>query len=423
MKIHKHIIYSKGLFESIKTLLGSVLAAGISAISIMIYSRVLGPEKFGEFSVGFALVMILTRLNDLGLNTTILKYASEAKNLSEKSFIYSFSLKIKLIFSLIIIIVGFLFSKQISEIFNFHDSNIILAAMTIGLATVYYEQLLSVLQSLQKFNQAILINVLQAFAKIFGAVILLIFSISSSLFVFIWYVGATFIPTLFWKLLVGETIAINLYQRDLKLEKRIVALAKHSAVGLIAAGIIENIDVLFLQKYLTTYEVGLYSGVSRISLVFALMAYSLGNVLYPRVATYKKRSDINSFIKKAFLISLASIVGFLLFIPFGKLSILLTIGDQYMDGISVLYLLSMASFIAIASIPFIALFYSFNANWYFSISGLLQLAVVLIGNIVFVPIYGLEAAAWTRVATRLTLFIFTLTTSMLMYRKTYAKST
>ena len=73
----KIIFSSQGLLQSLKTLIGSTFATGISAISLMIYSRVLGPEKFGEFSVGFALVMILTRINDIGFNNAILRYGSE----------------------------------------------------------------------------------------------------------------------------------------------------------------------------------------------------------------------------------------------------------------------------------------------------------------------------------------------------------
>lgn len=415
----KSLLLSQGLIESVKTLFGSTFAAGISAISLIIYSRILGPEKFGEFSVGFALVMILTRLNDLGLNTAILKFGSEKDNFNDKNFIYTITLKIKFIISTIFIFTGLFYSKNIAELLSFSDHRIIISALTIGLSTVYYEQLLNILQSLQRFNQAIAINIIQATVKLLGAGTLLLFSIQSSLFVFTWYVGATLIPLLLWKKLVNNKTRIDFCIQNSKLQSKIVSLAKHSAVGLVAAGIIENIDVLFLQKYLTTYEVGLYSGVSRISLVFALAAYSLGNVLYPRVAKYKTKANIDSFLRKAFLIALASIVGFILFLPFGKLSILLTIGEQYLSGISVLYLLTAASFLAIAVIPFIALFFSFNANWYFSASGILQLIVVLIGNIIFVPIYGLEAAAWTRVATRLTLFSFTFITAMILYKRKY----
>lgn len=417
------LLLSQGIFESIKTLIGSIFATTISAISLMIYSRVLGPEKFGEFSVGFAIVLILTRINDVGLNNTILRFGSKKDETIEKNFIYSFTLKYKMVISLCIIIFTLLFFKKITNSFNFSNDSIILLAMTLGLVTVYYEHLLSTLQSLHRFNQGIIINIIQASIKLIGAIILLAVSSASSLFAFSLYIFAPVVPVLFWKKFVTKTTKIDFQIKNDELKSEILKLAKHSSIGLIAAGIIENIDILYLQKYLTTYEVGLYSGISRISLLFSVIAYSFSNVLYPRVAKYQNKSDISVYIKKALMLAALSVVGFLVFIPFGKLAILLTIGTEYLSGINVLYLLTASSFIAVAAIPFIALFYSFNANWYFSISGIIQLTVVLVGNTIFVPIYGLEAAAWTRVATRLSLFLFVFATSMILYKKKYGKVT
>jgi len=415
----KLIFSSEGLLQSVKTLFGSTFATGISAIALMIYSRVLGPEKFGEFSVGFAIVMILTKINDLGFNNAILRYGSEREKTEEKNFIYSFTLKYKFLISIFIVLIGVLFSGAITKLFNFSDPLIILVALTIGVSTVYYEHLLNTLQSLHRFNQAIFINIIQASTKLVWAITLLITGITSSLMTFSWYVVAPIVPVLFWRKFVTKDIAINFKTKNSKIQNQILTLAKHSAVGLIAAGFIENIDVLYLQKYLSTYEVGLYSGVSRIAMLFALIAYSLGNVLYPRVAKYKNKPDIKAFIKKAFAIIMLSAIGFLIFLPFGKLTILLTIGSEYISGLNILYLLTASSFIAVAVVPFIALFFSFKANWYFSVSGILQLIVILIGNAIFVPKYGLEAAAWTRIITRVMLLVFTIVTSMFLYKKTF----
>jgi len=81
----KLILSSEGLVKFVKTLFGSTLSTGISAIALMIYSKVLGHEKFGEFSVGFAIVMILTRINDIGFNTSILRYGSEKESYLKKN--------------------------------------------------------------------------------------------------------------------------------------------------------------------------------------------------------------------------------------------------------------------------------------------------------------------------------------------------
>lgn len=416
----KQIFASDGLQQSIKMLFGNTFATGISAIALIIYSRLLGPEKFGEFSTGFAIVMILTRINDSGFNNALLKYTSEIKEEKIKNHVFNITLKYKLLINIVIIFFGLISFRFIANIFNIHDPIIVLLAFIFGTATVYYEQLLNTLQAIKNYNASIIVNLMQATTKIIWAMIILFSNYSNSLITFSWYVLAPIIPVLFWRKLLPSNFIFKIDLANSDLQKKITSMAKHSAVGIISAGIIENIDILYLQKYLNTYEVGLYSGVSRISLIFALAAYSLGNVLYPRVANYKSKSDRLSYLKKSFLVILACLVGFALFIPFGEMAILLTIGVDYISGINILYILTAASFIAVAAIPFIALFFSYDANWYFSASGILQLVVVMLGNVFFVPIYGLEAAAYTRLLSRFVLFFFTFVLALYIFKKNHA---
>ena len=148
-----------------------------------------------------------------------------------------------------------------------------------------------------------------------------------------------------------------------------------------------------------------------------MIAYSLGTVLYPRVAQYKSREVLRSYLKKAGLILLATVAGFICFIPLGKLAILLTIGPEYIAGLSVLYILVGAACISIASVPFAALFFSFTADWYFSVGGVLQLIIILVANAYFIPLYGLEAAAWARLGTKLVFFFFTISVGSILYNR------
>jgi len=422
MKKYSFLLSSVGLKQSILTIIGNTFGTAFSALALVLFSRVLGPEKFGEFSVGFAIVMILTRVNDIGLNTAILKYATSFEKISDKNKVYSLTLKLKLYLSLVIFIFGVFSFNWIGEVLKFQNPYLILVAFIFGLTTVYYEQLLSMLQSLHYFFQAVVINALQAIAKLAGALLMVFLGLKSSFFAFSWYVLAPILPVIFAKFILPKEVNLKLSINDSQLNSKIWTLAKHSAIGLISAGIIENVDILFLQKYLSTYETGLFAGVSRIALLFSLAAYSLGNVLYPRVAKYHQKKDIGDFLKKALGIVFLSILGFLVLIPFSKFIILFSIGQQYMAGNSILLILTAASFLAIAAIPFVATFYSFQADWYFSVSGILQLIVVFVGNIVFVPTFGLEAAAWTRLITRLLLFVFTSGLSFYLYKRTYAKN-
>lgn len=409
---------STGIRQSLISIVGNTAATAVSAIALLLISRNLGPARFSQFSVGFAIIIMLNKFNDAGLNAAIIKYAGATESLEKQQGIFSFTARIKIILSLCILIIGLLISPWLSAKLHFAEPTIIYMSFILSLISSWYEHLLAVLQSLHRFTQAVAVNALQSSAKLVGTLLLAFVQLHGSIPVFGWYMMSPLVPLLFVRNLLPVKLALWSTQHSLqKVERQqIIAMAQHSALGFIAAGLIENIDILFVQFYLTDYETGLLGGISRIAMMVNLIAYSLGNVLYPRVARYKTQVDLTAYLKKAWIIAGGSVLGFVAFIPFSKLLILLTIGDQYLPGVGQLNMLAASSFLTLATIPFLALFYSFKANWYFSISGILQLAIVILGNIIFVPSLGLDAAVWTRLAARGFLFVFTITTSLLLYR-------
>lgn len=412
---------NSGIAQSAVMVVGNVIGTGLSAIALILISRLLGPEKFGVFSVGFSIVLILIKINDFGLSTALLKFASAQDELSQKKEVIILITKYKLIISVLIALVGIVFYRPIANVLNLNDPKIVLLSFTIGLATAYYEHLMTILQSLHRFVQVVLINAIQAISKLLVSSGLFLLHIQATLPHYTWYIFAPIVPLVFLRSLLPSELFTVAASQTPDLHRRIVQLTKHSAVGLIAAGLIENIDVIFLQRYLESYETGMFSAMSRIALIFSLMAYSLATVLNPRVARYRSTEHLKPYLIKAFLVLIAALVGFLAFIPFSGILISLSVGPEYASGQSMLILLTAASFITIMTIPFMALFYAFEANWFFSVSGVIQLVVVLIGNIVFVPMYGADAAAWTRLTSRSFLFIFTIATTMFIIKKMYAR--
>ncbi len=413
---------STGLKQSLVTVVGNTFATGISAVALILISRLLGPVQFGQFSVAFAIVLILTRLNDAGLNATLLRFAGGKDDRENTSYIFAYTLRLKLMVSVVILSLGLLLTPVMVQVLHFSQPLLLYLAVILSVATTWYEHLLAMLQSLHRFNQAVLINAMQSSSKLAGLLVLWGAGQALALPIFSWYMFAPFVPFLFVRQLLPRWLTWPSVLNKAELNQAVMDMARHSAVGFITAGLIENVDILFVQRYLSPFETGLMGGVSRIAMMMSLVAYSLGNVLYPRVARYQSREDLAPYLKKAAIVAGAAVLGWLAFLPFAKWSIIFTIGQEYVSGISILVILTAASFLTIATVPFLALFYSLKANWYFSVSGVLQLVIVLVGNGLFVPDYGLEAAAWTRLVTRLFLFGFTAGLALKLYHQKYAAS-
>ena len=401
-------LMSVGVKQSAFSIVGNFLATGISALAIILISRQLGPEVFGEFSVGFSISLILVRIVDLGLNTAVLKIAGMQSQEHRLVNVFTETLIYKIFLIICLAAIGAFVYIPFANALHFHQPLILLLSFSIGLITAIYEHLLTILQALHKFTYSVAINFIQASAKLIGTVFFFLFSIRDSVIIYSWYVIAPIFPVLLWKFFAPKSISFSFKQRELREFKQVFSIAKHSAVAFVSAGIIENIDVLFLQHYLSTYETGLYSGVSRIAMVFALIAYSLSNVLNARVSKYRDINNLSVYLKKCWIIAGLSVLAFLFFIPISSFLIYITIGPQYMDGVRSLLLLTASSFLTLATVPFMALFYSFKNNSYFSVSGLFQLGITLGGNYLLVPAFGLDGAAWTRLASRVVLFLFTI---------------
>lgn len=414
----KKLIISQGLRQSSLTVVGNSAATFFSALALIMISRLLGPDKFGEFTVGFAIVLIVNKINDLGLNTVLLKHTASLSTQEEKSALFSHTLVLKLIGFVTILFCAWLITFTAHSLQSFVSPYLFLA-VGLSIASTLYEHLLATAQSLHLFAQAVAINATQSVLKCVLIAVLFLTHISDPYLSFTIYMLIPIAPVLCYRLFTPDWLQLQIGQLPHKLSGLLVT-APHAAVGSIISGLIENIDVLFVRGYLSAYETGLLGGVSKIAMVITMVGFSLGNVLYPRVSRYKQSSDLHAYLKKSWFVVAISVVGFVCCIPFTSLMIQWTIGREYIAGQLPLMLLLASAFLTVATIPFLALFYTLEHNRYFSISGIVQLCIIVVGNYAFVPSFGLEAAAWTRLFSRIALFVLTVTWGVIALKKKYA---
>jgi O-antigen/teichoic acid export membrane protein len=387
---------------------GNTASQGFSAIALILISRLLGPSKFGEFSLGFAIALILNRFSDIGLSTAIQRFVPKAEGHDQVNKIVGYASRLKLVVVTIEVIVGLLIYQPLAAFLNFDNELIILMAFLLSPATVIFEHFQAILQSLHRFWQSVMMNVIQAVAKAGLALAFWVGQTQASVPILATYLAAPLLSVLAMRWLLPAWVKIKPFTGDFSTEKKLTkSVMGHAAIGFMAAGVIENIDILFVQRFLNTYEAGLYGGVSRVALIIGLMAFSLSTVLNPRVAAFTSRKQIRNFLNKSLILGGLCVLGFLVYLLVAEWVLILTVGREYIAGLQVMNILMASSFLTLAVIPLMALFFSFDAPWYFSVSGILQFVIIVGGNLMFVPTLGLEASAWTRLVSRLVLFLFT----------------
>jgi O-antigen/teichoic acid export membrane protein len=168
---------------------------------------------------------------------------------------------------------------------------------------------------------------------------------------------------------------------------------------------------------MSSYDTGIWSGASRIATFAGVIGWSIGSVLSVRVARYSDPKHLREYLSKAWKLALLVIFVLVLSIPLAGLSISLTIGPAYLSGTLPLQILLLATGISGATAPYIALFYLFDKPQYYAYAGLLQTAILIGGDLLFIPQFGLIGAATVRVVVRLSVTIFTLLYVRSSYRE------
>jgi O-antigen/teichoic acid export membrane protein len=408
-KIFHFLKRSEGVRDSLTLTVGQGAATGLSAISLILLSRFLGPEQFGVFSVGFAILLIVSRLNDLGLTLALMKYIPKAGSKDHQNRIFSYAIRVKLIVFTGLLLSGLILGRGLARIINFDEIGIIYLAFILAFAGTAYEHLMAMLQSLRLINAAVKATAIQAGLKLISIVMIIILGFRSATTAFVVYMIMPAGTFLLSKWLLPGWLKLKLSGDYAKERQQLFTMAGHAAVFFLAIAVIDNLDILLAQRYLDTRDTGIYAGVSRIGLMFILASYSMAAALNPRVARYSRWLDMRQYLKKAVVMMVIVGASFALFYPVIDWLIVLTIGSAYLPGEQTLAILVLAGILAIATVPLTAVFYSMNkGEWYFSIGGLMQIGVLLLATEVLVPVMGMEGVAWARVMTKASFFLFTL---------------
>lgn len=402
----KRLFHSQGLRQSALLSGGNLLSTGISAISIILLSRFMGPAQFGAFSLAFALSMLTTKIFDFGYNMSLQKYLSQAKTPLDVNSLVSYSTRIKLIGSAAILAAALFLSPLLANFLKLDSSLIIFLGIGLGLIVYWFDFLAYILQGLSRFVEASLLAITQAFTKVLviGALIL-----SSALSAPAAYLGYGLAPLTglalgFW-FLKGKFKAQT--QLPPKIKQNLWQMTKFTSILTIATVLTDYLDIFFVQRLTTQYDTGLYSAATRIALLVSVIAYSLNSVLNTRVAKYRDPKILKIYLKKAYVIAAGCLAAMFLVIPLSKLLLLFTAGSAYLAVDPTLKLLLASSFVMLATAPLAAAFYGLDFPLYFAIAGVLQVGLLVILNLILIPLYGLEGAGLARLLMRLGVLLIT----------------
>ncbi|MEI6690158.1 MAG: oligosaccharide flippase family protein [bacterium] len=389
---------------------GNIISTIISALALIIFSRFLGPAEFGVFSAGFALMQIIIRVVDMGVNTAAERTIAQKYETSERPTAISYMQLVLWIRSFaitIVLIIGLLFSQSIATWLGITNLLIIRLAFLTSFGTVFYEYVALLLQSTQAFMYVARMAIAQASAKlIFGLILIWQHALTATSALAIYglmpFFGA-----------LSSLRRIPLTSFDLppnwqKLGKTLGLTARWTAINMIGVTLADNIDILLVQKLLGSYQTGIWGAAGRLALFASLIGLSMTTVLSIRVARYNNKKDLDVYLAKAKWLALGGATLVLLGIPLAGLGLWLTVGPEYLVGTTPLILMLVAVALATSAAPYTALFYLFNRPEYYAYVGIILAVGITVGNWFAIPIYGLIGAGTVKIVVRAAILVFTL---------------
>lgn len=401
-----------GIIQSLSYATANIAGSVLSAISLIVLSRALGPANFGAFSVAFSLTQITARLADLGLSVALQKFIAQNyhNHADVVAAAVTWATRLKAFAALIALLVGFVFGPVMgTKLFGLTDPRFATIGIVMAAIIIFYEYVVLINQSLHQFRIAALLNAAQAGLKLLFGVIVLFLVVPPALHSYFWYGIVPIIPAIY-----GYVRIPHKYRRVVAIPSTVthtlMQTAKFSYIAAIAITVADQLDVLMVKSMMNEFQTGLYAAASRISLMFTMFAMSVGTVLYTRVARYKQH-HLMVFYKKSLLASLLLVLSTPLLLLMAPFLLYISAGPAYLEALPIVRLLLIATTITMATVPLIAPFYSLEYPSYFMFSGLLQIIILVSANLLLIPHFGIVGAAWAKIIMRTIVLLYTVVTS------------
>ncbi|WNY29015.1 lipid II flippase MurJ [Methanimicrococcus stummii] len=159
----------------------------------------------------------------------------------------------------------------------------------------------------------------------------------------------------------------------------------------------QNIDVVFIGRYMTEADAGIYRIVYQFSMLAGLAATSVKAVLYPKFSAWnesKQFENITEGLKSGTSLSLMlAIPIFFSFLILGYDFINLFYGGAYVAGVPALFLLSFIQIITVFMYLQGICLNAISHPKYAFLSIAVGIIANVILNMILIPIYGMEGAA------------------------------
>ncbi len=412
------------MFQSIKKLsliAGSNLINSILGFSSgIIIARELGAEAFGALATFIATMGICLQFAGQGIDWATVRYAAKylEKDPSKSALYFQVMLFIKIILCLTVIFIGYIVAGTIAVNLLHKPGYIPLirfaAFAAVGSSFCFF--VLSYYQTTSQFLRYGIINILGNGSK-FILVIMLVglemLSVKSALFAYsiVGFAGAIlgfyWIPKGFFRV-KGE-------RREVV--SQIINFSKWLLLATFLDVIYRRLDIFMIGYFENLQNVGIYSAAANIISALELLLFSVFTLLMPKVSKITTDNEYKEFISSSFkllwIIAIPVAALYWLAEPF----IVFFYSNEFIDAGKIFRILLAGFMVSLFLQPLSLLYFAKDRPDLFVYTGLILVVAVLLGDIIWIPRFGIAGAAYVNMAGRIIQgIIIAILTYVMIYR-------
>lgn len=389
-------VRKKVIFNTFIQFVNRFIIAGSAFLVSLLIARVFGPRGFGEYSKATTFIAFFYLFADFGFNAYVLREIANQPH-NEKKIIGNL-LGLRLIAGLILTLVALFitFFLPYDAIRNEGFTPVAKGAIMAISILVLYQAFLNttnvIFQKHLRYELSTFANIVGSIVTVIVVLILLLFKMSLPVILLGYGVGGICASIILFfyvkKLYIHFTPLFSLEE-----SKKIIISSLPLGLTLVFNLVYFRADIFILTLFRTTTEVGTY-GLAYKFFEFPLtLPTFFANSLYPILLA---RSNDKKLFKTTFLkaglflftLSIVTLLGFYVFAPLLKF-----IRADFYPSIYVLRLLSLSMPIFFISSLFMWVLITFGKNKELLLIYFLGMIVNIILNLIFIPSYGITAAA------------------------------
>ncbi len=410
----RNLLFSKTARNTYLVFLGNIFSAFFAFLFTVILVRNFSFSDFGYFSALLSFLLLVSDVSDIGIGTSLSRFLPPMESQKERllSFLKT-SFLVQFIIAGSIFLIFFLFSSILSEIlFHTKQMDYLVKITAIGIffaVMVNFSQY--TLSARQKFLQVGLLTSASSLFRL-ALLLLLIYLVSVSLTNVVWIQSITlFIAALiYFKLLGFKFLKVRRTAGDFR---KLISFACLLGIARGLTAMASRLDVLMLIAFTNSTEAGIYSTASRVISIYPLLSGNFSTVIAPRLAATSDKKMLRQYMLKVILATIGLIGTIIVMLFIAKPFMVTLFGEKTIEAVPVFRLLLISMIFFVGSIPAVSLaIYYLKKPYILTINSVLQLIIVFVGNIIFIPRFARMGAAISLI---LAYGITLLSTSILTY--------